>query len=93
MHRSSSLVSRSLSFLQLTPVLRAQRIYRPANHITEQNTPHLAPAIMTRLEEAYHGRCTRCGFENIGRRDRRLRNFTDEPDQLTAALLHTLAAY
>jgi hypothetical protein len=48
---------------------------------------------MTRLKEAYRGRCTRCGFENVGRRDRRLRNFTDEPDQLTAALLHTLAAY
>ena len=74
MHRSSSLVSRSLSFLQLTPVLRAQRIYRPANHITEQNTPHLALAIMTRLKEAYRGRCTRCGFENVGRRDRRLPN-------------------
>ena len=46
-----------------------------------------------RLKDSYRSRCTRCGFENVGRRDRRLRNFTDEPDQLTAALLHTLAAY
>jgi hypothetical protein len=26
-------------FLQLTPVIRAQRSHRPANHITEKNTP------------------------------------------------------
>jgi hypothetical protein len=61
-------------FVQLTPAVRAQRSHRPANHITERNTPRLAPAVTTLLKDAYRGRCTRCGFENVGRRDRRLPN-------------------